>query len=181
MGPTLYEPEEIQRASGKVIDTADPDTSFFLGPTSESDLVFAFPNKLEALYFLKSYFENQLSKIEKIKINSQIKSIHKDLSDTGTQAISEILENNESLEIYAEGYWDDFVPASHPFWGDWTINSGDIFPKSQFWTNDDDLDSIDDMSAAEDIGGQSLIFSEPPEDVFNPEFVEALLKIIPLA
>ena len=181
MGPMLYEPEEIQRASGTVIDTADPDTSFFLGPTSESDLVFAFPNKLEALYFLKSYFENQLSKIEKIKINSQIKIIRKDLSDTGTQAIAEILKNNESLEIYAEGYWDDFVSASHPFWEDWIINSGDIFPESQFWSDDDDLESTNDMSETKVNESQNLIFSEPPEDVFNPEFVEVLLKIIPLA
>ena len=73
------------------------------------------------------------------------------------------------------------MPASHPFWEDWVINSGDIFPKSQLWSDDDNIESIDDMSEAEDIERPSLIFSEPPEDVFNPEFVEALLKIIPLA
>ena len=182
MGIKIYEPEEIEIAAGKLADTADPETSFFLGPTSESDLVFAFANKLDALFYLKSYFENHLSTTEKIKISSQIKNIRQSLSDNNTPELSEIIQKNESLEIYAEGYWDDFVTASQPFWKQWVENSGDFFTQNQFWREDDDIESPDEMmNHGEDNSIQNLIFSEPPEDVYNPEFVDALFKIIPLA
>ena len=181
MGRKLYEPEEIDSASGKIMDSADPETSFFLGPTSESDMVYAFSNKLEALYFLKSYFENYLSKGEKNKISSQIKIIRKDMSDISTLTLADLFENNESIEIYAEGYWNDFVPTSQPFWKEWMINFGDILSEGELWI-DDDEEIPDEMSEAEeDFESQYLLFSEAPENVFNPEFVDSFLKIIPLA
>ncbi|UCD90680.1 MAG: hypothetical protein JSW04_04425 [Desulfobacterales bacterium] len=181
MGRKLYEPEEIDNASGKIIDSADPETSFFLGPTSESDMVYVFDNKLEALFFLKSYFENYLSKAEKNIIRSQIKTIRKNRSDISTLTLTDLFEKNESIEIYAEGYWDDFVPTSQPFWKEWMINSGDILSESEFWS-DDEVELPDDISESdEDFESQHLLFSEAPEDVFNPEFVDSFLKIIPLA
>lgn len=178
----IYEPEEIETAAGESIDGADPETSFFLGPSSESDLVYTFANKLEALVFLQNYYENQLSKAEKIKIGSQIQKIRKNLSDADTIPIADLFTSHDSLEIYAAGYWEDFVTTSQPFWQEWLESAGDgLVHGDTLWRDDDDDGSFDELEDDDDEEDVYLLFSEAPEDVFNPEFVDALMKIIPVA
>jgi len=182
MSAKLYESEEIDGASGKMMDSANPETSFFLGPTSESDLVYVFANKLEALYFLKHYFENQLSNAEKITLDGHIQTIRRTRTDANTQTLSDILKDNKSIEIYAEGYWDEFVIASQIFWEEWIKNLDDLFPGNQYWYDYDEMETLDEVMEDEGLkGSQKFFFSEPPDDVYAPEFFDALIKIIPLA
>jgi hypothetical protein len=182
MGVKDYELEEIESASGKNLDTIDPDTSFLVGPTSESELVYAFANKLNALYFLLFYFEDHLSEAEKEEIDAQIKTIGKTRSDAGTKPLSELVIHNDSIEIHAEGYWDDFLFASQPFWEGWVERSGEFFPDKRIWEDDEVLEALDDRIEDDGDGRiEAFLYSDPPRDVYDSQFVAAMLSIIPLA
>jgi hypothetical protein len=182
MSSRSYEPEEIQHASGETIGSPDPESAYFLGPTSESDFVYAFTHKLDALVFVKQYFDKQLTKTNQADIDAQIELIRRSASDSATATLTDLLASNDGLDIYAEGYWEEFVETSSNFWEQWVENATVIRPDPRFWNDDpdDDLDNDDliDDRDAEDADG--FLFSEPPEDVFNPEFVDAMMNIIPM-
>jgi hypothetical protein len=93
-----------------------------------------------------------------------------------------LIGDSESLEIYADGYWDDFVLASQPFWEDWIEEADEPLLQPTLLDEDDDEEENPDkiVDEAEDRVG-SFLFLEPPEDVFNVEFVDALMRIIPVA
>ncbi|MGD8366009.1 MAG: hypothetical protein PVG78_00090 [Desulfobacterales bacterium] len=182
MGSRSYDPAEIRQAGGESISAPDPEYSFFLGPTSESNQVYAFAHKLDALLFIRGFYGDHLGEAESQAVESQIDQICKELSDGNTAPLAELIGDSESLEIYADGYWDDFVLASQPFWEDWIEEADEPLLQPTLLDEDDDEEENPDkiVDEAEDRVG-SFLFLEPPEDVFNVEFVDALMRIIPVA
>ncbi|CAB5079160.1 hypothetical protein D3OALGB2SA_142 [Olavius algarvensis associated proteobacterium Delta 3] len=185
MNDRSYSKEDIHRARGNAIASPDPDTSFFLGPTSESDEVYAFAHKLDALLFLKGYFGDYLAGSEQNALQTEIKKVEDTGSDAGTGGLSDILDTNDTLDIFAEGYWEEFVERSVEFWPEWAENFLDTISGSALWDDlgdtDPDFDIPEDSVDAFDNPAGHFLFSEPPEDVYHAEFVERLLNIIPFA
>jgi len=92
MNDRSYTKDDIHLARGNAIASPDPGTSFFLGPTSESDEVYAFAHKLDALLFLRGYFGDYLAVSERNALKQTIRMVTKTGSDAGTVALSDILE-----------------------------------------------------------------------------------------
>jgi hypothetical protein len=182
MGSRSYDPTEIREAGGESVSAPDPEVSFFLGPTSESNQVYAFAHKLDALLFVRGFYGDHLGASEAEAVQTQIDRICKELSDGNTPPLAELIGDSESLEIYADGYWDDFVLASQPFWEDWIEEAGEPLLQPTFLDEeDDDEENPDKIVDEEDDRVGSFLFLEPPEDVFNAEFMDAMMRIIPVA
>jgi len=185
MNDQSYTKDDIHRARGNAIATPDPETSFFLGPTSESDEVYAFAHKLDALLFLSGYFGDYLAASEKNVLQTEINKVEDTGSDAGTVALSDIIDHNDTLDIFAEGYWEEFVERSAGFWPEWAVNFSDTMSSSAMWDDlgdtDPDFESPEDSADVFDNPEGPFLFSEPPEDVYHTEFVERLLNIIPFA
>ncbi len=182
MGSRSYDPEEVQEAEGESVQSPDPETSFFLGPTSETNQVYAFAHKLDALLFVRGFYGDQLERSESEAVQAQIERIGKDLSDANTPPLADLIAESESLEIYADGYWDDFVVSSQPFWEDWVEEAGEPLLQPQFLDEEDDEEeNPDKISDDESEQNPSFLFLEPPEDIFNTEFMDAMMRIIPVA
>ncbi len=183
MGSKTYDLQEIEEAAGDTLLSPRPESAFFMGPTSESDRVYAFAHKLDALFFLRDYYGEQLGQTESDIIEDQIGRIQKELSDTNTAPLSELMGDSDAIEIYADGYWDDFVLASQPFWEDWMEEAGDLIREPQFLESDDDEEENPDKLKEDDemMKTGAFLFGEPPEDLFSDEFMDAMVRIIPLA
>ncbi len=182
MGSKTYDPQEIEEATGDTLSSPRPESAFFMGPTSESDRVYTFAHKLDALFFLRDYYGEQLGKAESDTIDEQISRIHGELTDANTPPLSELMGDSDAIEIYADGYWDDFVISSQPFWEDWVEEAGDLIREPQFMEIDDEEENPDQIEEEDEMAKTSaFLFGEPPEDVFNDEFMDAMVRIIPLA
>ena len=182
MGSRNYEPAEIQHAGGESVSSPDPESSFFLGPTSESNQVYAFAHKLDALLFIRGFYGDQLGSAESEAVASQIDRIGKDLSDGDTIPLADLVGESDSLEIYADGYWDDFVLASQPFWEEWIEEAGEPLYEPAFLDEiDDEEENPDKIADEQPDRSAAFLFLEPPEDVFNIEFIDAMMRIIPVA
>ena len=81
------------------------------------------------------------------------------------------------------GYWDDFVLSSQPFWEDWIEEAGEPLLQPAFLddSDDDEEDNPDKIADEEDDRSSAFLFLEPPEDVYNAEFMDAMMRIIPVA
>lgn len=182
MGSKTYDPQEIEEAAGGTLSSPRPESAFFMGPTSESDRVYAFAHKLDALFFLRDYYGEQLGQRESDTIEEQIGRINRELTDANTPPLSELMGDSDAIEIYADGYWDDFVIASQPFWEDWVEEAGDLIREPQFMESEDEEENPDQIEEEDEMTKTSaFLFGEPPEDVFNDEFMDAMARIIPLA
>jgi len=183
MGSRNYDPQEVDEAGGASLSSPDPESSFFLGPTSESDQVYAFAHKLDALLFIRGFYGDQLGANESERIQAQIDRICSDLADGSTLPLAEIIGESESLEIYADGYWDDFILSSQPFWEDWVEEAGEPLLQPTFLddSDDDEEDNPDKIADEDDDRSSAFLFLEPPEDIYNAEFMDAMMRIIPVA
>ena len=166
MNDRSYIKDDIHLARGNAIASPDPDTSFFLGPTSESDEVYAFAHKLDALLFLRGCFGDYLAVSEQKALKKTIHMVSKTGSDAGTVALSDILAQNDTLDIFAEGYWEEFVERSSMFWPEWAENFSDTMASSALWDDlgdtDPDFDNPEDDMDVFDNPEGPFLFSEPP-------------------
>ncbi|NNG02375.1 MAG: hypothetical protein HKM93_23570 [Desulfobacteraceae bacterium] len=178
-----YEEEQIKLSSGEPQTKIDHFSSYLLGPTSEFDDVYVFEHKLDAFYFIKNFLDTHLVDPEKSRISEQIEVILKTRSDQDTADLKDIFNDNESMEVYAEGYWEAFILSSHPYWREWVeLYKDDDLVMDEWESGDQESDAFDGSDEFEsEQNGHSLLFSEPPDDVFNPEFVDEMLSIIPVA
>jgi hypothetical protein len=191
----FYTDEEISSATGESVTFPEVNSSYFVGPFSDVEEVRAFANKLDALIFVKDLLQRRLEDLTEKqlrealhtdtgKIDASIDQIKKNKTDADTQKISKVLGKDSLFEIMAEGYWDDFVNASRSYWDRWATSYIELQSMHIYYENRDnedvDVSDLIENDTQLDYIEYNLLDGDPPADIFDSDFVDGLLAIMPL-